>query len=332
MIISIFKTNHIAVYFYLVLYAFLLRGFFLYHPVMVEVPGNSLAGKFLYQNIALQKWSAFLPQLADILLTIAEAIFLNFILTINGLFDRQTFVPAMVFITFSSLFPQWIAYDVATIASLFILLSLYNLFRLADKDLSRNNIFFTSLYIGLASLFYFPATLFILIILIGLLTRSYIVRDFLLIAIGFVLPFYFIGIWFYYQGGLQNYIGLLFSVFKERYTLFYINTPQLIFLLFIFVLSITGFLIWFSGPGYKVIRQRRLMNLFIFYFIIALFATPAVNSDKIVYLKALMMPASVFAARFFDAAKLRFYHHILFALLLAGILFFQLIFFGVFKV
>lgn len=329
MIISFFKTNHIAVYFYLLLYAFLLRGAFLFHPAMVPIPGNSFAGRFLYHNIPLQSWSAVFPQLADILLIITEAIFFNFILTINGLFDRHTFVPAMVFITFSSIFPQWVAYDVATIASVFILLSLYNLFRLADKDLSRNNIFYTSLYIGIASLFYFPATLFIAIILIGLLTRSYILRDFLLIVIGFILPFYFIGIWFYYQGDLDNYINILLSVFRTKYTLFYISTPELIFLAFAIILSIAGFFVWFSSSEYKVIKQRRLMNLFIFYFIISALATPAINSDKFIYLKTLMLPASVFAARFFDAKNLRFYHHILFVLLLGGIVFFQLVYFKV---
>ena len=73
------------------------------------------------------------------------------------------------------------------------------------------------------------------------------------------------------------------------------------------------------------------MNLLIFYFIIAAMATPAITSDKFIYIKTLMLPASVFAAKFFDTNKLRFYHHILFVLLLGGIVFFQLLSFGVLR-
>jgi hypothetical protein len=322
-LIRLFRSNQPYVYVLLLLYTVLLRSGFLFFSVKAAAPVNySFAGLY-FADWLLKQHTTFSLQMLDIGLIYAEALFFNFILSSNQLFDKQTHIPALLFITLSSCFGEWIVFSVESVARLFIILSMYNLFALSRNELSRENIFYTSLYLSLGSLFYFPTIIFLLVVLVGLFIRSYSIRDFVLILIGFLFPFYFIGIGFYYQDKLKDYLLYLAKVFTPQSFVFDLSIAQLFFLLFVLFLAAYGFYKLRTGPQYKSIKQRRMFNLIVMYILLILLSAPFIVGGQLSYLRMLILPASVFAARIFDRDKLKYYHQLLFAVLIVGLIFFQ---------
>ena len=266
-----------------------------------------------------------LLQCFDILLIYVSAIIFNFILTSNDIFSRHSFVPGMIFITISSLFAEWSAFDLQTIAQFFLLISMANLFALSVNDYGRERIFYTSLFLSLGSLFYFPVTVFFVILLVGMLLRSIYMPDILLLVTGFILPYYFIGIgmyfagqWSYYFHFLQNIVSL-HTLTNPDFTLW-----QIIFLSYLLLLVILGYITFQQDSEFKIIKQKRLIYLMMAYFIALVVINPFVNGSKLVYMQMVAAPAAIFVSRLFGGQKLKFYHHILFLLMFGAALFFEL--------
>lgn len=299
------------------------------HTLNFEIPANySFLGREVMDWL-IHKEPVWLLQLIDIFLVFGKGVFLNFILTSSGLFPRRTFVPALIFITLTSFFGEWIEFSVESLARPFILLSLYNLFALSRNELSRDNIFYTALYTSIACLFYFPSVVFLLVVLVGLFIRSYSVRDFILVIVGFIFPFYFIGIYYYYKSHLLDYLYNLEKIFITSGFALNLGFAQLVGILFILFLSGYGYLKLRGDEDYKIIKVRRLSRLLTLYMALTLLVTPFIMIEKLNYLQLFIVPASVYTARVFDRDNLKFYHQLLFISLLAALVVFQLSYFGI---
>jgi hypothetical protein len=346
LIIQLFRTNRPVVFVLLLLYTVLLRGAFLYHPAWVAPEKDMFPGENIFSWISGQHIPLLYLVIADIVLVYAEAILLNLTLTAYNIFERNSYVPALMFITISSLFGEWMAADFQTIGQFFVLLSMLNLFSLSGKELSRENVFYTSLYLSIGSFFYFPVSVFLIIIFAGLLIRSYALLDFLLLIAGFVLPYYFTGIVMYYTGELPQYLHSLQKLIQVRpFEQLHVSAAQFGLLLYVLLLIFFGYILFRQDREFKIIKQRRLVYLMLGYAIITVLTAPAitgnrlifmesldksvVTSNSLIYLQMLAMPAAIFTSKVFNRDRLRFYHHILFLLLLAGVVFFNLYFLNI---
>ncbi len=314
------------------LYTILLHLGFLIVGIKASAPVDySFAGLYFAEWL-VRPHITFWMQFIDILTLFWEAIFFNYIFTSNRLFSRSTHIPAFIFITLSSCFGDWMVFNVEMVARLFLLLSLYNLFALFEKDLSRENIFYTSLYLSIGCLFYFPIIVFLPIILGGLFFRSYSLRDFLLILIGFLFPFYVMGIGFYFKNMLKDYLFHLAKIFTPKTLLFDLSIAEMSFLIFILFLAIYGYILLRADSEYNVIKKGRLFNLVLIYLLIVIAGAPFILNHQLSYLRLLILPVSVFASRIFDRDNLNYFQIALFCVLAAGILFFQADFFGIIQV
>ncbi len=323
--IQLFRTNRPIVFLLLLLYAAGLRAGLLLFPDIVVPGSDSFLGPFIINLVKANNIPALYLQIADVVFIYLQAIFLNFTLSTNNVFERNTYVPAFVFITLTGLFGSWQAADLQTISQLFLLISIYNLFTLSGKEISRQNIFFTSLFLSIGSLFYFPVTLFLLIILVVLMVRSYSFFELLLLLVGFVLPYYFIGIGFYYQDALPQYFRFLKHVvhFDPNLSpdMTYMELGMMIYLLLLIIL---GYFYIRADSNFKIVKQRRLVFILLGYTLLTFLVAPFVSSHKLFYLQMICVPATVFIAKIFDRDRIGWLNQVLFLLLLLGAVFFEL--------
>ena len=330
--LKIFRTNQPYVYVLLLLYTIVLHTGFLVFSVKASAPVDySFAGMYFAEWL-VRPHITFWMQAVDMIILFGEALFFNFIFTSNRLFSRSTHIPAFIFITLSACFGDWMVFSVETVARLFLLLSLYNLFALYEHDLSRENIFYTSLYLSIGCLFYFPVIVFLPIILGGLFIRSYSIRDFMLILIGFLFPFYVMGIGFYYKDKLTDYLLHLQKIFTPKTLLFDLSVAEISFLAFILFLSAYGYVLLRGDSEYNVIKKGRLFNLILIFLLIVILAAPFILNHQMSYLRLLIIPVSVFAARIFDRESLNYFQIGLFCLLIGGIILFQAGYLGLISV
>jgi hypothetical protein len=330
LIINLFRNNRPSVYVLLLIYTFALRGFFLAHPAFENPPAGSFLSPYIANWIQSNNISNFSLQLADILLIYFEAIILNFILTANNIFTRSSFIPAMIFVTLSSLFGEWIKGSAQTVAQLFLLISLMNLFSITGKDPSRENVFYTALFLSIGSLFYFPVSLFLVVIILGIILRSLSFADLMLVLIGFLLPYYFIGVGAYYTGALPDYLHFLqMHLYINLSPAIDISIAQEIMLLYILVLVVFGYFQLQADREFKIVKHRRLVLIVLGYFILSALAGPFIAGSKLLYIQLIVLPATIFVSQIFSTSKLKIWHHLLFLVLFFGVVSFELDFLNI---
>jgi hypothetical protein len=151
--IRIFRTNRPIVFFYLLLVTFLFKGAFLLYPEVAAQGNNSFLAPYILSFLERHHAALWGLELADILIVFVTALLLNFLLSAYSIIERSSFVPALIYIILTSSFGAWVTVHPETLASLFVLMSLYNLYMLSGKEIGREHIFYTSLYLSIGSLF-----------------------------------------------------------------------------------------------------------------------------------------------------------------------------------
>jgi hypothetical protein len=323
--ITLFRTNRPAVYFLLLLYAIVMRGAALVHPFWIPASPDALLGPATENVIHRYHIPLIALQGLDILFIYLQAMVLNFTFTYNGIFDRKTFVPALIFITLSSLLGPWVGADLQTVAQFFLLISFFSLFTLTGQEISRENIFYTSLFLSFGSLFYFPVAFFLILLIPVLFIRGYSILDILLLLMGFVLPYYFIGIAYYYENRLPEYLDFVRQIIIiEPLTLPDMNYGEMAFVAYAVLLALAGYAAMRADRELLIVKQRRLAFTLLAYLGLVIVAAPFVNGSKMIYFQMLVLPCTVFIAKLFDRRRLRIFHYLAFAVLALGALFMQL--------
>jgi hypothetical protein len=287
-------------------------------------------GPLIQQAIKNYNIPLIVLQAADVALIYLQALLLNFTFTYNGVFDRKTFVPALIFITLSSLLGPWVGADLQTIAQLFLLISFFSLFTLTGQEISRENIFYTALFLSLGSLFYFPVAFFLILLIPVFFIRGYGILDVLLLLIGFVLPYYFIGVGYYYYDRLPEYMNFIQQIVRiEPLTWPDMNYGEMGFVAYTVLLAIAGYAAMRADREFLVVKQRRLGFTLLAYLGLVILAAPFVNGSKLIYFQMLVLPCTVFIAKLFDRRRLGVVQYLAFAVLVLGALFMQLYYMGI---
>lgn len=191
MLVNLFKSNQLGVF--IVVMVLSLVPFFS-NFFVVEILGDvAFTMPFLASVFNLIHASKILTLLFSWLFLLGNAFVINQLAVQHQLFTKSTFVPALIFFIVESMIVAAWGFHPATVASLFIIWAINNLFGLAKSEHNFPIIFDSAFLIALASFFYFPAIFFFLVLLISLFTFSSLsIRGFLLACVGLALPYFFI--------------------------------------------------------------------------------------------------------------------------------------------
>ncbi len=307
----------------LMLYTVLLHLPALLHPAINALPGFSFAGGALLARANAGHLPLELIQITDLVLKYLGGLFLSLIVSRYNLPGKGTLIPALMYITIGALLPQWLPADAESIGAMTILLSFYNLLQLNEGSATRNNIFFTGFYLGLGCLFYLPSAIFGLVIVAGLLGRRSLVRDVLLALTGLVLPFYFLGIGYYWNGHLGEYFNLLWGSVSKAYAMFSLGVVESGLLAGTGAIALLGYSAWRRGSDARVVRTRRPGDLALIHLGLAALFTPLVSADKSLYLQLTILPLALLGSFFFSPPRLRYWHSLFFTLMVATLLLLQ---------
>ena len=219
-LLSFFKINEPFRLVPIFLIAFLLKLPAFIHPVQYTetthwfVIGEAIQSGMLYVDIwdSIAPFSAILYQvivglfgrsilalyLIGTLLTFFQAAIFNNMLMRAKVFENTTYVPALIYVLFTSAHPAFFTLSPTLMGLTLVLLGLGNLLRhvefRAKKDIQ---IIMIGLYFGMASLFYFPFIVFLIIAVILLLVfTNTLGRRYFLLIYGGVFPL--ITAFFYY--------------------------------------------------------------------------------------------------------------------------------------
>lgn len=131
------------------------------------------------------------------MLVIVQAGLFNNILLRNKAYDENTYVPAFLYVMLICGTMDFMALSPQLMALTFILLALNHVFRRIDNVVTDELFMYSGVYLGIATFFYLPAVMYLIMLLLSLVLFSTAVLRRLLIFL-YAAAVVFLVIWAYY--------------------------------------------------------------------------------------------------------------------------------------
>jgi hypothetical protein len=210
----------------------------------------------------------------SIALIITEALLLNQILAENDLIPKNTYLAAYIFIIISSLFIDVVLFNPIIIINIFIILVIGMFLRLYEKHEAYATVFNIGTLLSVASMFYFPSFIFILLLWVGfIIYRVFSWREWFISILGLILPYIFLGTFYFWNDCFETKVEsyknalALFSFHNFHFSLY--GCIIVSFLGIILILSLFKFIVTI---GEKQIRIRKYLSLIIWFFLVSCIA------------------------------------------------------------
>lgn len=258
------------------------------------------------------------------LLILCEAVLINHIIEQNEIINTKSFLPASVYIILMSLQPEMFSLHPIVIANLFLLLAIHRLMQTHRKETAFSNVFDAGLYISLATLFFVPSAVFLLILWICLLViRPFIWREWVISFIGLLLPWIYVVAYYFWKDKLDmlEYDALYYTIIAPSKSFSALRFSAAEYfqaaVLFVFLILTAGRL--FHDVSSGAVRTRNNLIVMIYFFFLSLVSIFLAPSYSIHYLSFLAIPVSIFFSGYLLFSKKQLIAEIIFLLLIISV-------------
>ena len=318
MIIGKVKTNQPFLFSLLLIMAVALwiDGFFLFRDTVLPVENMAPFYSIIIHFLAPHKLAG---TLISFFLMIIQAYMFNRVITDKNLVDRNSKLPALIYIVLMSshfglagLQPVWFA-------NFFLIMALDKIFDVFRDEAVFIEIFNVGFLISLASLFYYPALAFILLIISALLIYYLTnIRALLASVMGFMLPWLFVALYYYWTDTLAEQlqalttlnIGIVLTSLPRGYWEWIRLTAT----------ALTGLIaissIYLGGLRDKPVRIRKRYQVILVYLLISLVAIFFAGNHLTIHAGIILLPLAAIIAIFFQENRKNLLNEILFTILL----------------
>lgn len=304
-------------------YAFVLKGLYFFYPYTTNLYPDSIAGKWLSEEIHnLPFWFI---HIVAILLTYWQAIRINIIFDQYRINEKPTFIPAMIFITLSSILPELVFLNTLMIAYLFVIPFVRNMLSIPEQERAVESFFFTGFYLGIASLFYHPLIFLLAVIIMALLVlKRPHWRELIISIIGFIIPYYFLGVYFFLTDQFASYISFVTGHFDiQGIGLAEANSLYIFIGAIILFIAGIGYLQAMNKSRQGMLLFRKYYNVFAFYIIAGIITFFLVKNNSVVFAYSFLIPISLFVSKIFEKEKTTVFQYAVYLSFLVMIAYFQ---------
>ena len=304
MILRFFKTNQPAAAFAipLVVLVLWLPGFF--HPALSEVADGMPVYHWLLKLV--RPLPDAVIKFLCIVMVSGQAIFIHRIVVRHEVLFKNSYLPSLMFAVIASCLPEFQQFSPVLVVNLIMLVVMNKSFALFKEAFPVSRIFDCGFLVALASLIYLPAVFFFLLFLIGLLVlRPFHWREWAVAFIGFVLPYFFISVYFFWADELKQFYAWLFTNHINHrlfYEIQFTSTLTLLMAILAGILVLSLFKL--RDNFYKnAIKTRIVEQVIIIYLIIATLSALLQPVITLQQFELLAFPLCIFFAYFFLSVK-----------------------------
>lgn len=208
--LAFFRTNQLLANIFLLPYVVLLHLHLFIYPgktTLIDYDQGILSSwiiGWIGQNVM---WN----NIASVLLLFLQAIMINLLVINNRLSREISLFPGLFYILIASSIPSFLPLSPLIIANTFFIACLISLFSVYKKPIVASTILNAGIWIGLASLAYFSYFSLFILGLIGLnILRAFKIRERLMLLSGVFIPFFLLGVYFFWEGQLAFYLNRAF--------------------------------------------------------------------------------------------------------------------------
>ena len=210
MILRFFKTNQPAAAFAIPVIVLVLWLPAFSHPALSDMQDGMPVYQWLFALVG--HLPSFVIKLICIAIVSFQAIYIHRIVVKHEVLYKDSYLPSLMFAVIASCLPEFQQFSPVLVVNFLMLFVMSKSFALFKEESPVPLIFDSCFLIAIASLIYLPASFFFVLFLIGLLVlRPFHWREWVVAFIGFVLPYFFISVYFFWIGGLKNFYSRLFT-------------------------------------------------------------------------------------------------------------------------
>lgn len=271
-------------------------------------PLSALVYKMIDWTFGRSRWVHI--SLSTLLIVMQSAIF-NSVLLRNKAYEENTYLPAFLYVLIMSGIPDFFALSPQLMAVTFVLLSLNQVFRRIDNQVTDELFVSTGLFLGLATCFYFPAVIFFLIFLLSfILFSSAVPRRLLLLAYTILTVFAVVWTYFFWIGAGTDFIhDFVYSAFLSPKSS-YLNLEEILRISAVLILiAVIGFSVLFTmrSTNYQQKMQQVMISLFVAAFFVMMLTRELMPADLVFFVPTL----SFFLVYYFINLKRRFWRFLI---------------------
>jgi len=240
--------------------------------------------------------------------------------------NERTYLPALIYILFGGLFPQYQLLNPVLPASLFLMLAIIRIMEGYRKPGTAYNFFDAGILISTGSLFYANLIWFGLLIIIGIaLLRTGNMGEIAISILGLITPYLLVfGLYYVIGKDLKALLSLVEDNLFARSAGYLFPRLTVVALIFTAIIMLVSIAYLFMFINTKKIKSRKTFFLLIWVFVISIgvyFVLPSV-SVEIVWLTGI--PVSYFLTHYFVFVKKKLVPEIFFSVLFILILLIQI--------
>lgn len=276
-------------------------------------------------NSGLPVWQLFLsvfktlPSAVNWLIMVTlvsfSAIYINRIANRHEVLYKNSYLPAFVYALFISSVPEFLTVHPIHFVNLIVLRVFDKSFSLIKNESPISSIFDSSFLAAVAALIFFPAFIVMPVMIIALsLLRPFNFREWLIMFIGFSLPFFFVSVWMFWDHNLLFF----WKDYTDRFihlkpVVSIVFTPQLITLSILFGIWLVLGLVKLRLNYLKnVIRTRIIQQVIFLFFLFSIGSIFLGQTISVINFSLLAIPFSIFAGYYLLSAKRRIQFYELF--------------------
>jgi hypothetical protein len=262
---------------------------------------NVIAGLFS----GLPAWLNFIFLWALISFT---AVYFNLMLNKHEVLYKNSYLPSLIFALLISSTPGLFLFHPIHFVNLLILIIFNRMFTMFKNDKANAALFDSAFLSGVASLIYFPALLLFIVLIIALrILRPFNLKEWLIVMIGFILPYFFVSVYMFWNHSLIPFWSQYISLFSfSAPTVSIVQSNQMIYLgIVVGLLLLFSLLKLRANHSKNVIRTRSFQQLFFILFFLGTISIAITHEIKIIHLAILALPTALFIAYLYLSAKRR---------------------------
>jgi len=229
------------------------------------------------------------------LLLYGQALLFNRICNDQKLLPRPNYLPAMAHLLTTSLFIEWNNFSAPLLANTFLIWIYYRMTTLPNIQKPGPAIFSIGVQIGIVTLLYRPAIVFVALVLLALFVmRPFRLREWAINILGITMPYYFLALMLYLSNSWDwNKIKPVFSISLPAIPSSVYNTISIILLVVPFMIG--GYYVQ-ANLNKMMIHVRKAWSLLLLYLIMAMLIIMADGGSNYVSWMLCSIPITAFHA------------------------------------
>lgn len=293
---GIFRQKNSSNVLILVVYALVLKfNLFLKPTAPIRQPEDNYLYNGLLDFLAPLNLPLVVYSLLSFVLLFTQATLFNRICNTQKMLAKPTYLPAMSYILITSLMPEWNRFSAPLLINSLLIWIFYRMMMLYNTQKGASGIFNIGVMMGIVTLFYQPAVLFVILIWFALyIMRPFIIREWLIGLLGVTTPYYFLGILLYLtnQWSWKKVVPAInLSLPAMPSSIFITISLSLMVLAFI----VGGFYVQ-NNLNKMLIQVRKNWSLLLLFLIISTFITLVNGNDNYLNWLLCAVPLAAFHA------------------------------------